>query len=196
MELFTGERIDRNIVKRFSDIVAEEDPTNRIKLEEMSAVTVHALRELMLEMTNPSGLSQSKLLPKIISIKAILIDIYGEEIEAIKHIKKCIRIMEETRPNAGEIYDGLIKILPKCLMGDELSMHRGMKCNQDRRFIKWGDGKLRLTATNEYTEMNLFDDISKEIYEKFQPSSAETKPTRHRGENNSGKNQKSIKPHE
>ena len=95
--------------------------------------------------------------------------------------------MEETRPNAGEIYDNLFKILPKCIMGKELSIHRGMKCNQDKRFIKWGDAKMKLNTPEEYIEMNLFENISKEIYEKFQPA-VDTKPARHhRGDNNSGK---------
>jgi hypothetical protein len=184
---FNGENTDLSVIKRLSDFLCEEEPTNRIKLEEMAAITIHALREIALEMTNPTGLSQTNLLPKILALKTMVVEIYGEDLEMIKHLKKCLRLLEQTRPNAGDIFDNLFKILPEGLNGEYSAIHRGMKCNQDQRFVEWGETKLKMGEIGHFADMNIFNGVSKEIYEKFRYD-FEIKPIRqNQAENNAGK---------
>jgi hypothetical protein len=184
VKIFTGEKINDEIIRKFGDILAEQGPENRIKLEELCSMAVQGLRELLLEMANPSGLSQSSLMPKLLTLKSLIFDIYGEETEILKHIKKCLRILEQTRPNAGDIYDNLVMIIPECLNNDEGPIHRGLKNNQDRRFIEWGDSKLKMETASKYLEMNIFHGVTNEIYTKFSPNDDNRPVRQHRGEQN------------
>jgi hypothetical protein len=188
VKIFDGENTNAEIIKKFGAILSEQGPENRIKLEELCSMAVQGLRELLLEMANPSGLSQSSLMPKLLTLKSLIFDIYGEETEILKHIKKCLRILEQNRPNAGDIYDNLVMVIPECLNNDEGSIHRGLKNNQDRRFVEWGDSKLKMETTSKYHEMNIFHGVTKEIYTKFSPIEDNRPVRQHRGDqNDSGK---------